>query len=323
MTRNLFIVFFLLVLVIPARAQSSVYHHFPDSGFVWIEEYTKTPDGYCCCSSSVCTNFFSYSHYLNGDTIVNNRRYFELYESGYVIRTNSGNVTCPPNSYSPCYQYFYQFDCALIREDSAARHIYIWNPGDSAEVLMYDFNMLVGDTVRGKIGNGMNYVSAIDSVQVGTDFHKRYWVTVFGGNQLGYDSAYATITEGLGGSQGVMMPLMPVDSTFGNMICAYNQSVPVWPANQSGCLMPTGTERFEQPAGLAVFPNPAHDYLAVYTSGYAGQIIISDIQGRDVFTVDVRQSKTEITLPGLPAGLYTIRYNTTAGNSVTKKVVIE
>lgn len=320
--RNVVTGILLLFFVLQGRSQSSVYHFFPDSGFAWIEEFTDTPGAFCCCVSSQCTNFYSYTHYLGSDTVENNMHYQRLFESGFVIRTNLGTVTCPPNSYSPCYQYFYQFDCAWLREDSAARKIYIRMPGDTMDELLYDFNMLVGDTVRGSIGGGINYVSAIDSVQVGTDFHKRYWVTMFGGNQPGYDSAYATITEGLGGSQGVMMTLMPVDSSFGNMICAYDQSVPVWPANQSGCLMPTGTERFEQHPAFAVFPNPAHDRIEVYTTGESGTITISDMQARAVCSVDVRQAKTEITLSHLPAGFYTINIYTSSGHTATQKLVI-
>jgi hypothetical protein len=321
--KNLFIVLYFLLLFTPARSQSSVYHHFPDSGFIWIEEFTRAPDGQCCCSSSVCTNYFSYQHYLSGDSITGGYRYQHLYETGFVIRTNSGNVTCTTNNYSPCYQYFNHFDCALIREDSAARQVFILMPGDTMEELFYDFNMNVGDSVRGKIGSGMNYVSAIDSVQVGTDFHKRYWVTVFGGNQLGYDSAYATITEGLGGSQGVMMPLMPVDSSFGNMICAYNQNVPVWPASQPGCLLPTGNRPDVIAAGLAVFPNPANDRLDVYTGSGAGYLALFDMQGRIVLQTNVSQSRTTLTLPDLPHGLYTIRYYNAAGHNVTRKIVIQ
>lgn len=320
--KSLFVVLFTLLLFKAARSQSSVYHFFPDSGFAWIEEFTDTPGAFCCCVSSQCTNYYSYTHYLGSDTVENNMHYQRLFESGFVIRTNSGSVTCPPNSFSPCYQYFYQFDCAWLREDSAARKVYIRMPGDTMDVLFYDFNMVAGDTVRGVIGGGINYVSAIDSVQVGTDFHKRYWVSVFGGNQLGYDSAYATITEGLGGSQGIMMPLMPADSTFGNMICAYDQNVPVWPANQSGCLMPTGLERFEQQPVLAVFPNPAHGQLEVFTSGTGGTLSMIDTQGREVLQVNVQQQRNTIALPALSPGLYTVRYSSAAGEHAVRKIVI-
>lgn len=322
-SRHLLTVLLLQFMFSASQAQSSLYHHFPGSGFMWIEEFTRAPDGQCCCSSSVCTNYFSYQHYLSGDSIIGGYRYLRLYETGFVMRTNSGNVICTTNNYSPCYQYFTHFDCAMIREDSAARQVFILMPGDTMEELFYDFNMQAGDTVRGVIGGGINYVSAIDSVQVGTDFHKRYWVSVFGGNQLGYDSAYATITEGLGGSQGIMMPLMPVDSTFGNMICAYDQNVPVWPANQPGCMLTTGTINVtSSPTTFAVFPNPAHDQLEVFTSGMPGDFALVDMQGRTVLNVPVQQARITLSLPELPAGLYTARYYTSSGQHASRKIVI-
>jgi Secretion system C-terminal sorting domain len=304
-------------------SQSAIYHPFPDSSFSWIEEYTKSPNGYCCCSSAICINHFSYDHFLEGDTVVNNQTYFKLYETGSIEKINVGPTVCSPGDFSPCYYYFFHETCAWLRQDTALRQVYVVMPGDTMEILLYDFNMQLGDTVQGLIGAYSNYVSSIDSTLVGNAYHKRFWLTAFGGSQLGYDSAYAAITEGLGSSKGMMIAISPDTTNFGVLLCAYDNGLPVWPSNQSGCIIPTGLHDKPEMAIFSIYPNPAQNQVFVKTNGEPVTITILNSVGQVFCQRKSTSNETEIDLSGYCSGLYFVQVDSETGFNSCLKLVVE
>src|SRR5271155_3924466 len=94
-----------LFLTTLTKAQTSVYHPFPDSNAYWNEHNAWSNDG-------MHFNTNEYSIFINGDTIIEGNTYHKLFESGYTIE-----------SYPP-YQVFNYFNNSYegaIRQDTSAR----------------------------------------------------------------------------------------------------------------------------------------------------------------------------------------------------------
>ncbi|MCD4747660.1 MAG: hypothetical protein K8R58_15300, partial [Bacteroidales bacterium] len=158
MKKLLFSVIYLFIFY-SAEAQTNVYHPFPDSNVVWVGTswYNYPP-------TDVIYN--DYNLYISGDTIIGSNIYHKLYQNGYIW------ATCPP----PGYYYFGQYFGAF-RQDSANKKVYFFENGN--DTLAYDFNLNIGDTLPVTCLNVLNnnYVQSIDSVLVGSQYHKRFWIS--------------------------------------------------------------------------------------------------------------------------------------------------
>jgi len=64
-----------------------------------------------------------------------------------------------------------------------------------------------------------------------------------------------------------------------------------------------------QNGSLTVYPNPASDYLTIETSAAQtpGRLSILNQDGRQIITLQITQTKTELNLSSLPAGVYFVR----------------
>src|SRR5204863_2804445 len=66
-----------------------------------------------------------------------------------------------------------------IRQDTMNRKVFFVSPSNTTEQLLYDFNMQVGDTVKGYIEtftSPSDTVKSIDSVLVGNSYRKRWTI---------------------------------------------------------------------------------------------------------------------------------------------------
>lgn len=307
-----------------SNAQSSVYKNFPDTNFIWVETSGGAPGGGCCCGG-ICINDYSYQLFFDGDTTFNNQVYSKYYTTGSMTAYIVGIPSCAPwcNNITSTTTYYSHDLGGFLRHDAAAKKVYEWNGGQ--ELLMYDFTVQVGDSARGRIGNPtLNYISAIDSIQVGNQFHKRFWLTTWNGHQAGYDSAYAWIAEGLGGSQGMEFEIYPVFERIGTIVCAYDNMVPVYPANQPGCTIPTGKEELLPVAlNFTLVPNPATGNVRITGGESGGTITITDVQGKIMYSGRCTGETTDVKLQGIPKGVYAVKLTNSAGQHAVKKLVIE
>jgi hypothetical protein len=61
-----------------------------------------------------------------------------------------------------------------LKEDSLNNKTYFVFPGFSNDSLFYDYNLNIGDTLKGYMNGGCNIIiSSIDSVIVGSEFRKK------------------------------------------------------------------------------------------------------------------------------------------------------
>ena len=178
-------------------AYSQEYVPFPEDSTVWRESWVHGADGYQISSGA-------YQYYLFGKTIINGKEYSQLYE-GYNH----------PFSTDIIYNADESKFIGVIREEDKQIYFaeYILS-GDSIdisnEMMLYDFNLNVGDTLEcfqnhrvADAPSAANFVTvtAIDSIQmVNGSFRKRYVV------YHEYILGEPFIMEGVGGSDGLFYP---------------------------------------------------------------------------------------------------------------------
>src|SRR5688572_26179253 len=119
-----------------SSAQTSVYHEFPDSNAVWnfhCVQWMCMPVG-----PGPANVQFDYSITMIGDTTINGLIYHKLFTPFIQIINNTN-----------CQMWMGTGYKGALREDTALRKVYYVPQSDTAEQLLYDFNLQVGDTVQG------------------------------------------------------------------------------------------------------------------------------------------------------------------------------
>ena len=100
--------------------------------------------------------------FMAGDTLIGGYHYQILQQSGFLqtVDLHFGN------SYLSSYFDNYK---GAIRQDTLLKRVYIVPSDSLTEMLLYDFNLSVGDTLPISYNNtfSSNYVSRIDSILVG------------------------------------------------------------------------------------------------------------------------------------------------------------
>lgn len=221
MKKYLLLLTFIILTFKSANSQTNVYHPFPDSSVMWTGTYWYVSQG-----SGYCTVHNDYNLYISGDTTIGNYSYHKLYSN----RHNYAN--CPPPG-----DYHYGIYSGVLRQDIANKKIY--SIQNDADTLVYDFNLNLGDTLPVTSLNDAiwnNYITSIDSVLVGNQYRKRFWIScnTFNGN---YNN-YVALIEGVGSTFGVFAPIKPneimLDFSDGyELWCMSLNNQDVWPDTQN------------------------------------------------------------------------------------------
>lgn len=162
-------------------SQTNIYFPLPTQNTIW-REYAG---GLC---GSYCQD---YQNFTAGDTLIGGKSYTKIWQSGYMIGTNY---------YGYCtgiVAWYYSYLYKAIRNDSVNKKVYVFNFFNNTETLLYDFNLQLGDTVPVSFSSG--YVSAIDSVLVGSNYHKRFTIS-----EVNHSLMDQYLIEGIGSTSGLL-----------------------------------------------------------------------------------------------------------------------
>lgn len=258
------------------------YHPFAGKGAMW---YSKT--SYINGFNTEHTNTFILS-----DTVeYNNKKY---------LNVNGGN--------------------AALREDFNNRKIYCYKDGQ--EVLLYDFNLNIGDTIyyyKDLINLGFyKVVDSIGTITLNSGGDRKIW----------YLTTYTTDAqsediwiEGIGSviKSGVLSPLFPYIRTDGSSeyfgCFKYNDILYTDKNNSLGNTCPCGwtvdmKEVDDNPDKVSIYPNPATGFITIKNNqGNSMDIQIIDITGRTMKRLITNNTETTINLENYPSGLYSVRMN--------------
>ncbi len=272
--------------------QTNVYHPFPDSNAVWIQN----SDGWY---GTACWIYHDQNLYISGDTILSGRSYHKLYLNEYVSEFCS-----PPNTPFPPFYSFGQYYGAF-RQDIPNKKVYLYKEGlAEPDVLAYDYNLNVGDTLPSSCLNpGGAFVFQIDSVLVGNEYNKRFWLT------NGWSYNYPALIEGLGGTYGAFGYFENPTNEWDEFLwCVQINNQPVWSYDTSyRCSIITKVGDHEQKINVQAFPNP----FSLFTTIKANieltpaTLTMTNIFGQEVRTmVNLYGTEIKVYRNNLPAGIY-------------------
>ena len=293
--KKLLLLLLATISTLTAKSQTSVYHPFPDSSAVWNYHF------YLLCWMSVAADNY-YSITIAGDTLINGQTYHKL-NTPYIQVTSSSLCNLTNIGYR-----------GAIRQDTANRKVFFFHPLDTAEKLLYDFNMQAGDTVKGFLthdGFTGDTVQSVDSVLVGNSYRKRWninpWYNI-------------SLIEGIGSTYGLIewSPGFGVDFPDISLICFIENGITLYPDTVTNCELITNIENIYPEKYLtSVSPNPVTDKLNVTVNNKElSEFILYDIASKKLLHQKFTNSTT-INTGQLSKGIYI--YEVKNKNGVIKK----
>ena len=292
--------FFGVVLaVFSANAQTTVYHPFPDSNAVWNVNF------WMGCWGGVSND--NYSITFSGDTIVGSQSYHKLV-TPYVQSNSTGNCGTVATGYK-----------GAIRHDAINKKVYFIPPATSAEQLLYDFTMQVGDTVRGYLETYTNpdeVVQAIDSVLIGNSYRKRWIINTC------YNIDFI---EGIGSTYGLIQssPGCVTDLPDLSITCFQQNGQALYPDTNTNCGLITSVNTISKVAGeIKIFPNPSQGSFTICfeQSMNIKEWGITDMLGKAIFRIQAN-NQTNIKINNLPSGTYILNAIDKENKSMNRKIV--
>ena len=295
-------------------AQTKGYHPFPQVYANWWMRTTY----YSANSTGIYqSGWDDQAFYTAGDSVSNGFTYKQ------INRIYVGPVTGPmPASIN----FFYTGGSHAFsyRNDSLNKKVFMVGAGKSTETLWYDFNLAVGDTVKGSAANMDSpnptmphcfvIVNSIDSVLLCNQYHKQFHC-----NKGGFQN---TLIEG----QGFVDDFIVTDLNTCTFEPPYTASTTFW-SPQSSCQAPLGiqTKDTDSP-GIRMYPNPVNALLFVETPAVNENALISitDLAGRTVITEtsETRNSRAQINASALANGIYFLNISC-CSFSYTRKFVVQ
>jgi hypothetical protein len=285
--------------------QTSVYHPFPDSNASWNVLYSNYQ-----CQWGDSQEY--YSLVLDRDTVIGSHVYHKL-QVPYIEFIWAG---CPL-FHQPGYY-------GAIRSDHPNRKVYFYPANGTEEELLYDFTLEVGDTVQGHLyswWDSQDTVIAIDSVLVGEEFRKRWFI-----NQW-YD---IYLIEGVGSTFGLIEPSPGevIDAPGYALLCFRQDGEPQYPDPATDCDLITSTPEDNLPqVEITVLPNPTTGKFKVQNekckvSVEVKRIEVVGIDGRLLQTrnPEPETRNPELDISNLPAGFYFINIYF-EDQSIVKKII--
>lgn len=175
------------------------------------------------------------------------------------------------------------------------------------EKILYDFNLLKGDTFHAGDPNLVQdfYVNLVDTIQMlNGDFRKRFYLEAINPIDENSDANHIIWIEDIGNINGLMTNSNPwtVGWRQSTLLCMYWDATLVYDdPNHDGCwLLTTATNEIDKQK-IYFIPNPATEEITLI--GFEGEIEnikIYDTNGRLLF----QGNSTTIKLNDFPSGYY-------------------
>lgn len=253
-------------------------------------------------------------HYIQGDTILDGVEYMKLYTFGETSQEYMGSGQdefCSEN-------YTYHGLSYLIRSEN--RRMYIRELyGSTEELLLYDFNLEVGDTLPDTFTSNFNEyitISGIDSIEVNGEYYKRFQLQNSGSQYL---------MEGIGSQSGLFAPLGSLFDCGFFLVC-YRQNETLYYDTQAGmeCALSVSVQYPEAKPEITISPNPLHTSGTLEIGSIQGavNVDIHDITGKIVRQMDYTNQPITLSRNGLQSGLYFLTVKQKGEIIATTKLVL-
>lgn len=285
--KKLFYILFLLGAFM-VNAQTNVYHPFPEANAQWnFNAFTQM---------GACHKM--YSIVLNSDTIINSNTYHPLLTHG----SSDLGSTFLCNFILPSY-------LGAIRNDSANKKVFIVPPQQQNEFILYDFNLQIGDSVKGYLAQFSpdNVIYEKDSVLVNGSYR----------NRLKVDSCYnISFIEGVGSTYGLMevLPACITDAAYFLLECFKENNVVHYPENVFSCNLIDGVSSEDaKNEPIQILPNPSNAGFNIKSNGLAvTEMMLYDSKGSIIRNEQLNNFKS-YQIQDLKTGFYYLQIKDQSG----------
>jgi hypothetical protein len=303
MKKILLLILFIFVL---NAGYSQLYQPFPANDGDWrqISQQFFLPE----------VERWDYEYSISGDSTINGINYHKIFHAGlYEMRhyTSASTYTYSSGPGVPSSKGY----VGAYREDGQ-KHIYFCPADSSSEQLLYDFNLAVGDTLPDAYNQAyvVNTVFSIDSVMIGTQYHRRYNISETSSPNM----VYVSLIEGIGSTFGLLETMVPVFEHTDVLMCHTRAGATLFTDGSSGsCALPSAMAISEsnRQNTLIAFPNPSGGLIHLKQK-QAGELYIENLLGDELFHVNVSSETKAVDLSQLPKGIYILKIRT--GKQITR-----
>lgn len=301
--KKLLVVFFALsVIVKQAKAQTNVYHPFPEDSATWCA-------GFCHYQA---TAYDQATYRLSGKEVINGNIYSRmLHHEKFCV--GAGLCYCSGLN-------GFVIDTFFIRQDIAQKKVWLYYPPTNADTIFLDFDLHVGDTIDYTKAYWARYlsfgnfalVSSIDSVLIGSQYRTRY------NYHYVYSNYPNAMIEGIGPDHGFFYPAnQGYDFWPGLSIFSQNNQLfyPYYSPDTSGMWQycydfTAGTEEMNETSFISSSPNPSTGNFKLNFGKYVskGSIEIYSVMGKRVYTEKIyNETEKEVNLKNISGGIYLVK----------------
>jgi len=283
------------IILLPAFIKAQQYVPFPDSNAYWNEVFFSDQPNY------------KYTYFMKGDTTIDSLLYHKIYSDDSTTISYIGG----------------------LREYK--KRIYFFNSYCTHNILLYDFNLTMGDSMRlsciqpmcDTATNFYAKVTSIDSVIL-TDMKYR--------KRLNFDdvNSYPSWIEGIGSMSGLLYPSYYCSTCmcFIESVC-FKQNDTILYVNPNDITVPcfdyisSINELNNKTDLITIFPNPATEQIQIKgEQSKAISIDIYNMLGVKNYSLSCRQASSTISIDvsDFPSGVYILEVHMKKGVMVRKFV---
>jgi hypothetical protein len=295
--KKLLLTFLIISSSLSSKSQFNIYHPLPAENAIWRETFNGS-------YTSSCSD---YQYIITGDTIIDSLIYHKIQKSGVEYYVDQWGWC------TGIIEYYFNYYEGAYRNDSVNKKVYFHK--NSVDTLLYDFNLNVGDTLPTTYTNWGpdNYIETIDSILIGSNFHKRFGIASF--YEPGY--VYVHLIEGIGSTFG-LLGIIQVPFEFGSgLLCFIQDGLTLYPDTNYICDLITdlGPE-LSNYFSIQINPNPFSKYAKISINGQIDntEFRLYNIFGIEAYILQNISDGAIIDGSNFPVGVYIfkiIRNNTT------------
>ncbi|PCI93678.1 MAG: hypothetical protein COB15_15985 [Flavobacteriales bacterium] len=265
--------------------KSQTYYPFPTNNSFWRFNW-----GIPGCISQFITD---YQYQITGDTIIGLNNYHKLKTSG-TFNCRTPGVPTKPSGYVGAY-----------RNDILAKKVYIIEPDSINEQILYDFNLVAGDTIKGymvkqainKIGpTYFAVIDSIDSLLINGNYRKRWNYST--NTSLSYSG---NIIEGIGNTYDLLGGLRSGFDDNGNLICHSKNGIIIY--GTGSCTLVSTKEDINKIGTVEIYPNPTHSVLNIKISS-SSNFKLFDLTGKTLIKKQLSSNTNRLDVSKYPKGIY-------------------
>lgn len=213
----------------------------------------------------------------------------------------------------------------MYREEN--RKFYFIPENETEEKLLYDFNLILGDTFVATYGFGVSdslilEVGYLDSV-ITLDGISRKRITLTN-NSMG---KYGVWLEGIGNLEWTtfIFPAYVASlSGWDNLNCHSQESTTIYPDwGNPNCDIVINTNELQKNLNFELFPNPVEDIIHFDFNNFDARYLeILNLAGKVIFEKNINPSQNELQISNIfEAGIYYVKVHNQDGKFLTKKMV--